>query len=571
MNREQKGKKHLISSFFSKLLGSEVSKGKSYTDSIMELNKSIGFSHREPMKVVVTTESNKFARNKESYRNLGSKSVENMVKIEEQANDKKEQLSPLTPTFPNEKSPLAGNFEMQNHLKNLESLFKLQQTQIIPNQKPMFKTPSLSNIPSGSDIQSPMSPTFCGLQSMLSNQTPNPIIPNVGLNQLSHSSTPLLQRSFSQNQGAQDPLQSGEQSSHLQGMQQIQNQINRINLLNNLISQQQQQQGQRLPLSNANSNIERTPRSIDYMDLEGANSLGSPHLSSQLFNENRSSPFYSSQFSQDDVRMSMAPHLLRPRIYSTEGQDRVRNIFPTQDTRFAKSATLTDLSSPKSISIGASPLSLWEIIESKKNENNPSITSLDEDISLSTKFQTKTTHPAISLSLNSQFEGLNLNKEDAGNLLSKNSYRSMNRDQFDLGLFPKAYSLPDINMMPDLKPRFTEKIEEEDSMQPFRYGFKSVPGVYSKEERAERILRYKKKIVKWRVAHPVSRAFSGRSFVAGSKPRIKGKFVSSEEYKMYLQKDGSKKGSELGLSEANSEHHSEIKIEEESSSQKQLL
>ena len=59
---------------------------------------------------------------------------------------------------------------------------------------------------------------------------------------------------------------------------------------------------------------------------------------------------------------------------------------------------------------------------------------------------------------------------------------------------------------------------------------RAVPGTYTREERMERILRYKKKIMKWRIAHPLNRNFLGRSFVAGYKPRIKGKFVSKEEY-----------------------------------------
>ncbi len=60
-------------------------------------------------------------------------------------------------------------------------------------------------------------------------------------------------------------------------------------------------------------------------------------------------------------------------------------------------------------------------------------------------------------------------------------------------------------------------------------------GVYSKEERRQKILKYKNKIAKWRNSHPVKRAFSGRSNVAGKKPRIKGKFVSTEEYEKYTE------------------------------------
>jgi len=64
---------------------------------------------------------------------------------------------------------------------------------------------------------------------------------------------------------------------------------------------------------------------------------------------------------------------------------------------------------------------------------------------------------------------------------------------------------------------------------------KKIPGIYSKEERAQKILGYKNKIMKWRNKHPVSRAFSGRSVTAVNKPRVKGKFVSAK-----IQKDSNK-------------------------------
>jgi hypothetical protein len=53
-------------------------------------------------------------------------------------------------------------------------------------------------------------------------------------------------------------------------------------------------------------------------------------------------------------------------------------------------------------------------------------------------------------------------------------------------------------------------------------------GIYSKEERQEKIQRYKNKIRKYREAHPVMRTFEGRSKIAGSKPRIKGRFAKKE-------------------------------------------
>lgn len=53
-------------------------------------------------------------------------------------------------------------------------------------------------------------------------------------------------------------------------------------------------------------------------------------------------------------------------------------------------------------------------------------------------------------------------------------------------------------------------------------------GVYSKEERLEKIARYKAKLKKWRDLHPVKRKYPGRARIAEKKPRVKGKFVPKE-------------------------------------------
>ena len=37
----------------------------------------------------------------------------------------------------------------------------------------------------------------------------------------------------------------------------------------------------------------------------------------------------------------------------------------------------------------------------------------------------------------------------------------------------------------------------------------------------------------YREAHPISKNFQGRSTVAGKKPRIKGKFVTNEEFEKH--------------------------------------
>ena len=43
----------------------------------------------------------------------------------------------------------------------------------------------------------------------------------------------------------------------------------------------------------------------------------------------------------------------------------------------------------------------------------------------------------------------------------------------------------------------------------------------------------------YREAHPISKNFQGRSTVAGKKPRIKGKFVTNEEFKKYIKENES--------------------------------
>jgi hypothetical protein len=69
---------------------------------------------------------------------------------------------------------------------------------------------------------------------------------------------------------------------------------------------------------------------------------------------------------------------------------------------------------------------------------------------------------------------------------------------------------------------------------------KKCPGLYTRDERIGRILKYKNKIRKWRTSHPVNRIFKGRSSVAGKKPRIKGKFVTPEEYQKYVSTSSKK-------------------------------
>ena len=61
------------------------------------------------------------------------------------------------------------------------------------------------------------------------------------------------------------------------------------------------------------------------------------------------------------------------------------------------------------------------------------------------------------------------------------------------------------------------------------------PGVYNYEERFEKILKYKNKIIKWRKAHPVCKRYNGRSKVAGMKFRVRGKFVTPDKYLIFVK------------------------------------
>ena len=54
-------------------------------------------------------------------------------------------------------------------------------------------------------------------------------------------------------------------------------------------------------------------------------------------------------------------------------------------------------------------------------------------------------------------------------------------------------------------------------------------GIYSPQIRLQKIQRYKEKLRKYKAKVHVSRKFKGRSSVAKLKPRVKGKFVKSDE------------------------------------------
>ena len=85
-----------------------------------------------------------------------------------------------------------------------------------------------------------------------------------------------------------------------------------------------------------------------------------------------------------------------------------------------------------------------------------------------------------------------------------------------------------------------------------------------KETRAEKVKRYRNKRLKWKDLHSVNRNFSGRSMVATSKPRIKGRFVKQEEYEKYLANLQSKElSSPSNMNDCESQNTVQSKIEEE--------
>jgi len=62
-------------------------------------------------------------------------------------------------------------------------------------------------------------------------------------------------------------------------------------------------------------------------------------------------------------------------------------------------------------------------------------------------------------------------------------------------------------------------------------------GLYSFDERQEKILRYKNKIKKWRENNPVVKRTNGKSVVANKKYRVKGRFVTEDIYMSYIKKE----------------------------------
>jgi hypothetical protein len=163
------------------------------------------------------------------------------------------------------------------------------------------------------------------------------------------------------------------------------------------------------------------------------------------------------------------------------------------------------------------------------NKEISSLNSLDEEIEMSTKPEIQSS--SLSHGLSSQLEDLNLNT-----VKSETSVSNKPPNQYLTSQSLQDFSHISIQQRLELHHAKNNKyINQRDGDSEERGTGKSIPGTYTLNERIRRILHYKKKIVKWRISHPPCRNFSGRSAVAGSKPRIKGKFVKREEYQNYIE------------------------------------
>lgn len=166
-------------------------------------------------------------------------------------------------------------------------------------------------------------------------------------------------------------------------------------------------------------------------------------------------------------------------------------------------------------------------IEKRRNSfhDMSSLNSLEEEVESNTKPATQLNH--LSISSAHHFDGLNL----------KTVKSETNTSEDRCGVYQSLQDLSKATLQQKLEYHYARngkcKSENDESSEE-----RILLGIYPLDERIEKILRYKKKIVKWRAAHPPNRSFSGRSAVAGSKPRIKGKFVKKDEYQKYLEVHG---------------------------------
>jgi len=163
-------------------------------------------------------------------------------------------------------------------------------------------------------------------------------------------------------------------------------------------------------------------------------------------------------------------------------------------------------------------------IEKRRNSFHDisSLNSLEEEVDSNTKPATQLNH--LSISSAHHFDGLNLK--------TIKSEANTSEDRF--GASQSIQDISKASLQQRLEYHYAKngkcKADDDKSSEE-----RILLGIYPLNERIQKILAYKKKIIKWRAAHPPNRNFSGRSAVAGSKPRIKGKFVKKDEYQKYLE------------------------------------
>lgn len=458
-----------------------------------------------------------------------------VTKLEFDVGRSNEGLSPTTPKFPLNRLNSQGTANMKSHLSNLESIYSANRFQQgTPSMTDIQNYQLNQNFQLGSDFGRAKSMVFgTGASTNL--------IPNVGLSQLANNRNSFVNyNQILPNQVLRnvDSLQLSQNNllvpNLLPNEQLTQNQMTQIKLLNSLQQPQSFTALNQPNLQSLNLNLgfnSRMRKNLDLTQNMGYTEILGPRTIEPNLTSIRNFPTAGSNVSLTDLRSKIG-------------------LFGSYEANITKSTAMSDSSSPRhnrGISFtspnGTLP-SLLEMPEPQSAGQNPSITSLDEEIKEDVFPQLRS--PNLTLSLHSQFEGLNIDNED---IFSRNTFSSIPR-----GL--NIYSLPDIRN--DIK----MKIEDEGGVQRlYRMGADHVPGVYPKEVRAMKILKYKKKIIKWRVAHPVNRNFSGRSQVAGSKPRIKGKFVSNEKYKQFMEVS-KKDGESMSGTDKLSQRQPDMKIEE---------
>lgn len=152
-----------------------------------------------------------------------------------------------------------------------------------------------------------------------------------------------------------------------------------------------------------------------------------------------------------------------------------------------------------------------------------SLNSLEEEVDSNAKPTTQLNH--LSISSAHHFDGLNLK--------TVKSEANTSSDE-KCGSFLLTQDLSKATLQQRLEYHYARNGKSKSENEEGAEG-RMLLGIYPLDERIQKILHYKKKIIKWRAAHPPNRNFSGRSAVAGSKPRIKGKFVKKDEYQKYLE------------------------------------